>query len=156
MTEGIIGKKLGMTQVFGEGGKVEAITAIEAGPCTVTQVKTTDNDGYSAVQLGFGEAKKDRKTGSKESAKEKGPVKFKYVREFKFEDTKALSRRAENRCQPVQSRRQSGYHRHFQRQRVCRRRKTLSFPGRPQDARPVRPLARSGLRRPEHQPRACV
>jgi large subunit ribosomal protein L3 len=47
MNEGIIGKKLGMTQVFGEGGKAEAITAIEAGPCTVTQVKTEDNDGQS-------------------------------------------------------------------------------------------------------------
>ncbi|MGD0795010.1 MAG: 50S ribosomal protein L3 [Dehalococcoidales bacterium] len=91
MTDGIIGKKLGMTQVYGEGGKVEAITAIEAGPCTITQVKTPDTDGYSAVQLGYGEAKKERKTGSKKSAKEKRPVKFKYVREFKFEDTKALA-----------------------------------------------------------------
>lgn len=91
MTDGIIGKKLGMTQVYGEGGKVEAITAIEAGPCTITQVKTPDNDGYSAVQLGYGEAKKERKTGRKKSAKEKGPVKFKCVREFKFEDTKTLA-----------------------------------------------------------------
>jgi large subunit ribosomal protein L3 len=91
MTDGIIGKKLGMTQVFGQGGKVEAITAIEAGPCTVTQVKTPDNDGYSAVQLGFGEMKKEKKGGSKKRAKEKGPVKFKYVREFKFEDPKALA-----------------------------------------------------------------
>ena len=89
MTEGIIGKKLGMTQVFGEGGKAEAITAIEAGPCTVTQVKTGDNDGYSAVQLGFGEVKKTR-AGKKEKAKEPKHIKFKYVREFKFDETKAV------------------------------------------------------------------
>jgi large subunit ribosomal protein L3 len=89
MTEGIIGKKLGMTQVFGEGGKAEAITAIEAGPCTVTQVKTEDNDGYSAVQLGFGEVKKAR-AGKKGSAKEKETLKYKYVREFQFKDTKAV------------------------------------------------------------------
>jgi large subunit ribosomal protein L3 len=89
MTEGIIGKKLGMTQVFGEGGKSEAVTAIEAGPCTVTQVKTADNDGYSAVQLGFGEAKKAR-AGKKGKAKEPEHVKFKYVREFQFGDAKAV------------------------------------------------------------------
>ena len=86
MSEGIIGKKLGMTQVFGEGGKSEAITAIEAGPCTITQVKTMENDGYSAVQLGFGEVKKAH-AGRKGKAKEQGPVKFKYVREFKFDET---------------------------------------------------------------------
>lgn len=90
MTDGIIGKKLRMTQIYGEGGKVEAITAIEAGPCTVTQVKTPDNDGYTAIQLGYGELKKE-KTGRKGSTKEKSPVKYKYVREFKFEDTKALA-----------------------------------------------------------------
>jgi large subunit ribosomal protein L3 len=87
MTEGIIGKKLGMTQVYGEGGKAEAITAIEAGPCTVTQVKTEDTDGYNAVQLGFGEAKKAAKKGS---TKEKETTKFRYVREFDFKDTKAI------------------------------------------------------------------
>jgi large subunit ribosomal protein L3 len=87
MTEGMIGKKLGMTQVYGEGGKAEAITAIEAGPCTVTQVKTEDTDGYNAVQLGFGEAKKATKKGS---AKEKETTKFRYVREFDFKDIKAI------------------------------------------------------------------
>ena len=58
MTDGIIGKKMGMTQVYGEGGKSEAITAIEAGPCTVVQVKTSENDGYTAAKLGFGAARK--------------------------------------------------------------------------------------------------
>jgi large subunit ribosomal protein L3 len=53
----IIGRKLGMTQVFGEDGARETLTVIEAGPCPVTQVKTADRDGYAAVQLGFGAAK---------------------------------------------------------------------------------------------------
>lgn len=58
MSTGLIGKKLGMTQVFVEGGRVEPVTVVEAGPCTVTQVKTRSKDGYEAVQLGFGEAKR--------------------------------------------------------------------------------------------------
>ncbi len=84
MTEGILGKKLGMTQVYGKGGKTEAVTAIEAGPCTVTQVKTKEKDGYIAAKLGFGEVKKS-KTAKKGSAKETEPVKFKYMREFRLE-----------------------------------------------------------------------
>jgi len=85
MTEGIIGKKLGMTQVYGKGGKTEAITAIQAGPCTVMQVKTVEKDGYSAAQLGFGEVKR-HKTAKKGKAKEKEAVKFKYAREFRLLD----------------------------------------------------------------------
>src|ERR1700738_3468427 len=57
-TEGLLGRKLGMTQVFEEGGIVRAVTAIEAGPCVVTQVKTQETDGYSAIQIGFGHKKK--------------------------------------------------------------------------------------------------
>jgi large subunit ribosomal protein L3 len=56
--EGIIGRKLGMTQVFDENGRLEAVTAVAAGPCFVTQIKTQEKDGYYAVQLGFGEAKR--------------------------------------------------------------------------------------------------
>ena len=56
--KGILGRKLGMTQMFDEGGSLEAVTAIEAGPCVVSQVKTQAKDGYNAVQLGFGEAKR--------------------------------------------------------------------------------------------------
>ena len=55
MQKGIIGKKLGMTQLFDENGKVVPVTVIEAGPCTVVQKKTVESDGYEAVQLGFGE-----------------------------------------------------------------------------------------------------
>jgi len=58
MLTGILGRKLGMTQIFNEKGKAEAVTLIEAGPCTVIQVKTEDRDGYQAVQLGFGRAKR--------------------------------------------------------------------------------------------------
>jgi len=83
MTEGILGKKLGMTQVFGEAGS-RAVTAIEAGPCTVTQVKTADKDGYRAMQLGFGEMK-TRKSASKEKATNR----FRYTREFPLDEGQA-------------------------------------------------------------------
>ena len=84
MTEGIIGKKLGMTQVFDEGGKTEAVTAIEAGPCTVTQIKTVEKEGYDAAQLGFGEMKKP-KSGRRKRAKEKETIKYKHRREFRID-----------------------------------------------------------------------
>jgi large subunit ribosomal protein L3 len=58
MIQGIIGRKLGMTQVFDEAGVVHPVTVIEAGPCVVTQIRTTDKDGYEAVQLGFGLSKR--------------------------------------------------------------------------------------------------
>ncbi len=60
MKKGLIGKKIGMTQIFDENGKVIPVTVVEAGPCTVTQIKTMDNDGYEAVQVGFGDIKVSR------------------------------------------------------------------------------------------------
>ncbi len=60
MKKGLIGKKIGMTQIFDENGKVIPVTVVEAGPCTVTQIKTMDNDGYEAVQVGFGDVKVSR------------------------------------------------------------------------------------------------
>jgi large subunit ribosomal protein L3 len=86
MTLGIIGKKLGMTQVYNKSGHTEAITAIEAGPCTVMQIKTVEKDGYRAAQLGFGEVKQAKSGGKKGKGKDKGPVKFKYLREFRLEN----------------------------------------------------------------------
>ena len=62
MKKAIIGKKVGMTQIFDESGKVIPVTVIEAGPCVVIQKKTTENDGYEAVQLGFGDVKATRLT----------------------------------------------------------------------------------------------
>jgi large subunit ribosomal protein L3 len=60
--KGIIGKKIGMTSIFGTDGKQTACTIIEAGPCVVTQVKTPENDGYSAVQIAYGEKKEKNST----------------------------------------------------------------------------------------------
>ena len=84
MFSGLIGRKIGMTQVFTKEGKTEAVTAIEAGPCVVTQVKTSAKEGYNAVQLGFGEAKQL-------NSPEKGHLGklglFKHLREFRVDDT---------------------------------------------------------------------
>ncbi|MBM3149405.1 MAG: 50S ribosomal protein L3 [Chloroflexi bacterium] len=86
MVRGIIGRKIGMTQLF-EGGEEVAVTAIEAGPCFVTQIKTEANDGYNAVQLGFGETKRLNKA-------EKGHLKdmgqLQHLREFAVEDTASV------------------------------------------------------------------
>ncbi len=60
MKKGLIGKKVGMTQIFDESGKVIPVTVVEAGPCTVTQIKTVENDGYQAIQVGFGDVKVSR------------------------------------------------------------------------------------------------
>ena len=87
MTQEIIGKKLGMSQVFGGDGKVAAVTAIEAGPCTVIQVKTVDKDGYNAIQLGFGVTKR-LKSPQRGHLKEAGQ--FKYLREFTLDNTKEV------------------------------------------------------------------
>jgi len=82
MIQGIIGRKLGMTQVFTAKGKAEAVTLVEAGPCTVVQVKSREKDGYNAAQLGFGTAKKL-------SEAEKGHCKdlgaFQHLREFRLD-----------------------------------------------------------------------
>lgn len=78
MIEGIIGKKLGMTQVFGDDGISQAVTAIEAGPCTVMQVKTVDKDGYEAVQIGYGV----KKTGSRRGKNKDKAAPPRYRREF--------------------------------------------------------------------------
>ena len=85
--EGIIGKKLGMTQIFRQNGKAEAVTAIEAGPCTVIQVKTVAKEGYNAAQLGFGEVKQLK---SPQRGHFKGLGQFKHLREFKVDDAEAI------------------------------------------------------------------
>jgi len=83
MIDGLIGKKLGMTQIFDESGQAVSVTAVEVGPCVVTQVKTADSDGYEAVQLGFGE-KKRLKNPERGHLKPSG-AKSRYLREFKAE-----------------------------------------------------------------------
>lgn len=88
MKQGLIGKKLGMTQIYRDNGKAEGVTAIEAGPCTVIQVKTEVKDGYKAVQYGFGEAKR-LKSPLKGHLKDLG--RFKYLREFRVDDTEDVA-----------------------------------------------------------------
>jgi len=87
MIHGIIGRKLGMTQIFGEDGKAEAVTAIEAGPCVVTQVKTATKEGYNAVQLGFSKAKR---LSSPQRGHLKGLDQLKYLREFRVDDAETI------------------------------------------------------------------
>ncbi len=83
MVPGILGRKLGMTQVFDEEGRPIPVTVIEAGPCVVTQIRTKERDGYTAVQLGFGEAKRLNKPMMGHL---RGLGKFKYLREFRTDD----------------------------------------------------------------------
>jgi large subunit ribosomal protein L3 len=84
VTNGLLGQKLGMTQVFLEGGRAVPVTVIEAGPCRVSQVKTKERDGYAAVQLAFRELpeRKAVKPSKGHFAKASLPV-FRYVREFR-------------------------------------------------------------------------
>jgi len=88
MVSGIIGRKLGITQVFRDNGTAEAATAIEAGPCTIIQVKTAAKEGYNAVQLGFGEAKRLK---SPQRGHLKGLGQFRYLREFRVDDADAAT-----------------------------------------------------------------
>lgn len=81
MIEGLLGRKIGMTQMYREDGSVAGVTAIEVGPCVVTQVKTPERDGYTAVQLGFGEKKRLNKP---ERGHAKGLGNFRWLREFKL------------------------------------------------------------------------
>jgi large subunit ribosomal protein L3 len=87
MVQGILGKKLGMTQIFAEDGNAVPVTVIEAGPCYVTQVKTVETDGYEAVQLGFGAAKH---LTAPERGHLKGQTPLKYLREFSADDISAV------------------------------------------------------------------
>ncbi len=82
----LIGKKVGMTQVYDEAGKIQPVTVIQAGPCVVTQVKTVETDGYNAVQVGFDDVKASRMTQAKEGhAKKANTTAKRCVREDKFE-----------------------------------------------------------------------
>lgn len=87
MQKSIIGKKIGMTQIFDEAGKVVPVTVIEAGPCVVTQLKTAENDGYSAVQLGFGDVSPKHVNKPMTGHFKKNDLPFKKtLKEFRFDD----------------------------------------------------------------------
>jgi len=92
MQKGLIGKKIGMTQLFDENGNFIPVTVIEAGPCAVVQKKTTEKDGYEAVQLGFGDVKPGRVNKPMKGHFAKNDVAPKKVlREFKLADCASLS-----------------------------------------------------------------
>lgn len=86
MKKAIIGKKIGMTQIFDETGKVIPVTVIEAGPCVVAQVKTVETDGYDAIQLGFGDVKENKVNKPVKGHFAKGSVTpKKHLREFRVD-----------------------------------------------------------------------
>ena len=87
MVKGLIGKKIGMTQIFDDNGLAIPVTVIEAGPCYVTQVRLPEKDGYSAVQLGFGESKPKRLTGGQLGhLKRNNLAPLKFLREFRVKN----------------------------------------------------------------------
>lgn len=107
MQKAIIGKKIGMTQIFDEKGNVVPVTVIEAGPCVVSQKKTVENDGYDSVQMGFGDIKLKYKKGVRSAKFDEKPINVnlpmqghfakadvapkRVLREFRFEDTSAYN-----------------------------------------------------------------
>lgn len=92
MKKGIIGKKIGMTQIFDEFGKVIPVTVVEAGPCVIVQKKTIENDGYSSVQVGYGDVKITRVNKPMQGHFKKADVACKKkLREFRFEDCDSIN-----------------------------------------------------------------
>ncbi len=85
--KGILGKKVGMTQIFDESGEVIPVTIVKAGPCFVTQIKTKDRDGYRAIQVGFEETKQERLTRPEQGHLRKSGVSpLRHLREIRVDD----------------------------------------------------------------------
>ena len=92
MKKGLIAKKIGMTQIFDEAGNVVPVTVVEAGPCVVVQKKTSENDGYEAVQLGFGDISPKAVNKPMQGHFKKNDVAFKRtLKEFRLDDTSAVN-----------------------------------------------------------------
>ena len=92
MKKGIIGKKIGMTQIFDEAGKVIPVTVVEAGPCVVVQKKTVENDGYASIQLGYGEVKATRMNKPMKGHFDKADAAYKKtLKEFRLEDCESVN-----------------------------------------------------------------
>ena len=90
MKKGIIGKKIGMTQIFDVDGKVIPVTLIEAGPCVVAQKKTVENDGYNAVQLAYQDVKRNANKAQLGHFKKAGVTPKRHLKEFRLDDCSAL------------------------------------------------------------------
>ncbi len=96
MKKAILATKVGMTQIFGENGELTPVTVLQAGPCVVTQVKTVDNDGYAAVQVGFVDKREKLVNKCQKGMFEKAGVSYKrYVRELKLENAEEYTLGAE-------------------------------------------------------------
>jgi large subunit ribosomal protein L3 len=92
MQKGIIGKKIGMTQIFDEKGNVIPVTVVEAGPCVISQKKTVENDGYASIQMGYGDLKPHKVTKPMKGHFAKADVAPKRtLREFRLENTDAYN-----------------------------------------------------------------
>ena len=92
MSKTLIGKKVGMTQIFDEEGKVVPVTVIEVGPCTVTQIKTVEQDGYQAIQLGFKDVKENKLTKPELGKFTKSKLAPKrYLREFRLDSVEGIN-----------------------------------------------------------------
>ncbi|MGN1326871.1 MAG: 50S ribosomal protein L3 [Clostridia bacterium] len=91
MKKALIGKKVGMTQIFDETGKVIPVTVIEAGPCIVAQVKNVENDGYNAVQLGFGDVKESKVNKPEKGHFTKSKLALKkHLKEFRLDSIEGI------------------------------------------------------------------
>ena len=87
MNKAILGKKIGMSQIFAPDGRVVPVTVVEAGPCVVVQKKTTETDGYNAIQVGFGDIKEKKVTQpAKGHFKKGGVTPRRFVRELRLDD----------------------------------------------------------------------
>lgn len=103
MQKAIIAKKIGMTQLFDENGKLLPVTVLEAGPCLVTGKKTVEKDGYESVQLGYGELKEKHIRKPQKAAFDKAGLAYKkYLREFRLEDCSGYEIGAEVKCDVFQ------------------------------------------------------
>ena len=103
MKKAILATKVGMTQIFNENGALVPVTVLQAGPCVVTQVKTEENDGYKAVQVGFVDKREKLVNKPQKGHFDKAGVSYKrYVREFRFENAEEYSVRMRSRLRSSQ------------------------------------------------------
>jgi len=118
MKKAILATKVGMTQIFNEDGVLVPVTVLQAGPCVVTQVKTMENDGYSAVQVGFVDKREKLVNKPLQGHFKKAGVSYKrYVREFRFENAEEYQV-AGDQGRHLRRRRQDRCNRGFQRKRI--------------------------------------